>query len=64
MGVKPLTVGACFAYYLLLFLGRSAALSGTIPSFAGVWLPNVVLVLLSMLLLEVGSPLETDSRAG
>jgi lipopolysaccharide export LptBFGC system permease protein LptF len=50
-------VGACCAYYGLLFLGRSAALAGTIPSFAGAWLPNVVFVLLSALLIEVGSPL-------
>ena len=48
-------VGACFAYYVLLFLGRSAALGGTIPSCAGAWFPNVVFVLLSMPLLKIAS---------
>jgi hypothetical protein len=37
---------ACFAYYALLFLGRSAALSGSVPASAGAWLPNVVFLLL------------------
>ncbi len=44
-------VGGCFAYYTLLFLGRSAALGGSVPAFAGAWLPNVVFVLVSILLL-------------
>jgi lipopolysaccharide export LptBFGC system permease protein LptF len=48
-------LGACLAYYVLLFLGRSAVLSGTAPAFAGAWLPNVVFVLLSALLLMIVS---------
>jgi len=48
-------VGACFAYYVLLFLGRSAALGGSVPAFAGAWLPNVVFILLSAMLLKIAS---------
>jgi lipopolysaccharide export LptBFGC system permease protein LptF len=48
-------VGACLAYYVLLFLGRSAVLAGAIPSFAGAWFPNVVFVLLSTLLLKIAA---------
>jgi lipopolysaccharide export system permease protein len=53
-------VGACFAYYMLLFLGRSAALGGTIPAFAGAWFPNVIFVLLSTLLLKMISERPED----
>src|SRR5439155_10104824 len=38
-------IGACFVYYALLFLGRSAVLGGTIPASAGAWFPNVIFVL-------------------
>lgn len=48
-------IGACFAYYVLLFLGRSAALRGAIPASAGAWFPNVVFVLLSTLLLKIAA---------
>ena len=53
-------LGACFAYYVLLFLGRSAALGGTVPAFAGAWFPNVVFVLLSTLLLKIASARPED----
>jgi lipopolysaccharide export LptBFGC system permease protein LptF len=46
-------LGACFAYYVLLDLGRSAALGGAAPAFAGAWLPNIVFALLSALLLTM-----------
>jgi hypothetical protein len=42
--------GACFAYYALLFIGRSATLSGAVPALAASWLPNAVLVLCAILL--------------
>jgi lipopolysaccharide export LptBFGC system permease protein LptF len=48
-------MGACFAYYALLLLGRSAALGGTIPASAGAWFPNIVFVLFSALLLKIAS---------
>jgi lipopolysaccharide export LptBFGC system permease protein LptF len=53
-------IGACFAYYALLFLGRSAALAGTIPASAGAWFPNVVFVVLSALLLKIASARPED----
>jgi lipopolysaccharide export LptBFGC system permease protein LptF len=53
-------IGACFAYYALLFLGRSAALGGTIPASAGAWFPNGVFVLLSALLLKIASARPQD----
>jgi hypothetical protein len=49
--VGLIAIGALFAYYVLLFLGRSAALDGAIPAFVGAWFPNVVFALCSMLLL-------------
>jgi hypothetical protein len=42
-----------FGYYVLLYFGRAAALLGTVPAFAGAWLPNVVCLLLSAILLNV-----------
>jgi len=53
-------IGAVFAYYALLFLGRSAALGGTIPASAGAWFPNGVFVLLSALLLKIASARPDD----
>ena len=53
-------MGACFAYYALLFLGRLAALGGTIPASAGAWFPNVVFVLFSALLLKIASARPED----
>jgi len=53
-------IGACFAYYALLFLGRSAVLGGTIPATVGAWFPNVVFVLLSALLLEIACARSED----
>ncbi len=41
-----------FGYYVLLYFGRAAALLGTVPAFAGAWLPNVVCLLLSTVLLN------------
>jgi len=51
--VGLVAVGACFAYYVLLFLGRSAVVGGTIPAFVGAWFPNMVFVLSSMLFLKI-----------
>jgi lipopolysaccharide export LptBFGC system permease protein LptF len=42
-----------FGYYVLLFFGRAAALLGMVPGFAGAWLPNVVCLLLSAVLLNI-----------
>src|SRR5205807_6472380 len=42
-----------FGYYVLLFFGGAAVLHGTVPAFAGAWLPNVVCLLLSAVLLNV-----------
>ena len=36
-----------FGYYVLLFLGRAAALNGTMPILAAAWLPNAAFALLS-----------------
>lgn len=47
--------GAYLGYYLLLFLGRTYVLGGTLPAFAGAWLPNVVLGLVSAALMTIGS---------
>jgi lipopolysaccharide export LptBFGC system permease protein LptF len=42
-----------FCYYVLLYFGRAAVLLGTVPAFAGAWLPNIVCLLLSAVLLNV-----------
>jgi lipopolysaccharide export LptBFGC system permease protein LptF len=48
--------GACFSYYLLLWLGRAAALQDTLPAFVGAWLPNLAFAVVSIALLRVASP--------
>ena len=40
-------VSACFSYYVLMWIGRAAALHETLPAFAGAWLPNMVFALVS-----------------
>jgi lipopolysaccharide export LptBFGC system permease protein LptF len=51
--VGLVAVGACFAYYVLLVLGRLAVVGGTIPALAGAWFPNIVFVLSSILFLRI-----------
>jgi lipopolysaccharide export LptBFGC system permease protein LptF len=53
--VGLIAVGVPFAYYVLLFLGRSAAVAGTISAFVGAWFPNMVFILGSVLLLKIAS---------
>jgi hypothetical protein len=50
----PLAVmAACSAYAVPLFLCRPAVLSGSLPAFAGAWLPNIVVVLFAAILLKM-----------
>jgi len=49
---------ACFGYYALLSAGREAALQGTLPAFAGAWMPNVVFAIVSVTLLKLRPPSE------
>lgn len=49
------TCGACLAYYFLLGAGEIVGHQGTLPAFAGAWLPNVVFAVASAALLMAGS---------
>jgi len=43
--------GACFSYYVFIWVGRAAALQETLPAVVGAWLPNVVFVVGSVTLM-------------
>ena len=45
-----LTIATLFLYYTLLTFGRSYAEDGSIPTWLGVWLPNVVSLAVGMVL--------------
>jgi lipopolysaccharide export LptBFGC system permease protein LptF len=44
-------IGALFGYYRLLFVGSKYALDGALSSITAVWLPNIVVVAVSLALL-------------
>jgi lipopolysaccharide export LptBFGC system permease protein LptF len=48
--------GICLGYYALLWAGRGAAVQDALPAFAGAWLPNVVLAIVSVTLLKLTPP--------
>ena len=55
--------GTYVGYYWLSWAGRAAALQDSVPAFAGAWLPNVVLAIVSVALLKVARPKnELDNR--
>jgi lipopolysaccharide export LptBFGC system permease protein LptF len=47
-----LVVGTYVGYYALMFVGRAAAIAGTVPTFVGAWLPNVMFVMIAIATLE------------
>jgi lipopolysaccharide export LptBFGC system permease protein LptF len=60
-------VAACAAvgfYYLCLWGGRPLVLDGSMPAFAAVWLPNVLIGLSSIAVMATGRqrPGESDSQ--
>jgi lipopolysaccharide export system permease LptF/LptG-like protein len=54
--------GACFSYYVLMWIGRAGALQESFPAFVGAWLPNAVFALLRLALTAV-APRKQDARA-
>jgi lipopolysaccharide export LptBFGC system permease protein LptF len=48
-------VCACFSYYVLIWIGRAAALQEAVPAFVGAWLPNGVFALVWLALTAVAA---------
>jgi len=45
--------GACFSYYVLMWIGRAGTLHATLPAFFGAWLPNAVFAFVSLAMTAV-----------
>jgi len=52
-GVAIAASGACFSYYVLMWIGRAGALQEALPAFLGAWLPNAVFALVWLALTAV-----------
>jgi hypothetical protein len=62
--VTGVTVIIAFvAYYVLLYGGRSLALVGSVPAYAGAWFPNVVFVLVAGSLAIVSARRQAGRRS-